>query len=54
MMFLIFAALILVAGPREQCKYRAAFLVIFSAAIILLLWSRAPERVEADIRELLG
>lgn len=51
-LFLVVVALILFAGPREELKYRAAFLVIFLTVILFLVWWKAPTRLEADIRGL--
>jgi hypothetical protein len=49
---LLFIAIVLFAGPKEQFKYRLAVLVVFMTVIVLIFWSRAPAQFEADIREL--
>jgi hypothetical protein len=47
-----FLAILLFAGPKEELKARAVFLVFFLSIVLLLLWASAPEQFEADVRDL--
>lgn len=49
----IFLGVLLFAPPRDELKFRAIFLVMFVSVILFILWL-APDRFEADIRDIFG
>lgn len=49
---LVFIAIVLFAGPKEEFKYRLLIMAILLTIILFGLWASAPAKFEADIREM--